>query len=77
MSNYSFIFDVETTGLFTRKRGEKVDFRKLVNFDNCRIVSISWIIIDSNEKDTIIEKKNFPITILQEQDLIIQGLVNH
>ena len=61
MSNYSFIFDVETTGLFTRKRGEKVDFRKLVNFDNCRIVSISWIIIDSNEKDTIIENKNYYI----------------
>ena len=61
MNNYSFIFDVETTGLFTRKRREKVDFRKLVNFDNCRIVSISWIIIDSNEKDTIIEKKNYYI----------------
>ena len=59
MDNCKFVFDVETTGLFTRKRGEKVDFHKLVNFDNCRIVSISWIIIDSKEKNKILEKKNY------------------
>jgi DNA polymerase III subunit epsilon len=64
MSNFRFIFDLETTGLPKRERGKRLDYKKLLSFKECRIVSISWILmydtgIEDIEKNIILEKKLF------------------
>lgn len=80
MNNLTFIFDIETTGLFIRERNKKVDFKNLNNFDNCRIVSISWIIIETDNTDNIIEKKNYYIKPdnfnVPQESINIHGLTN-
>ena len=61
MSNYRFVFDLETTGLPKRVRYQKLDYKYLPSFEDSRIVSISWILMYDTEleKNIILEKKLF------------------
>lgn len=61
MSNYRFVFDLETSGLPKRKKYHKLNYKYLAGFEEARILSISWIIIydTEKEKNVIKEKKLF------------------
>lgn len=61
MSNYRFVFDLETTGLPKRKKYQKLDYKYLPSFEEARIISISWILMYDTklEKNIILEKKLF------------------
>jgi DNA polymerase III epsilon subunit-like protein len=51
-----FVFDLETTGL---PKGFRVNYRDLEKYDECRIVSICWIVLGPDLEE--IEKQYFVI----------------
>jgi DNA polymerase-3 subunit epsilon len=53
---YNFIYDVETTGLPIRIN-RRLNYNNLESFNNCRLISISWIITDNI--NNIIEKGTY------------------
>lgn len=65
-----FIFDVETTGL-----PKSLNPRHVSAFDRCRIISISWIIL--NDELNEIERKNHYIKgdfIISKESIKVHGL---
>ena len=80
MDNQKFIFDVETTGLPIRERNNQLNYKNLISFENCRIVSISWIITynNNNNKYAILEKGNYYVKpdnfIISDKSTEIHGL---
>lgn len=74
---YNFIYDVETTGLPIRIN-RRLNYNNLESFNNCRLVSISWIITDNInniiEKGTYyVKPDNFEVS---QQSINIHGLTN-
>tara|TARA_Y100000389_G_scaffold9213_1_gene8586 strand:- start:622 stop:1215 length:594 start_codon:yes stop_codon:yes gene_type:complete len=56
---YKFVFDTETSGLPIRSKKRKLNYANLNNYENARIVSISYLILDDN--NDIIEKNTYYI----------------
>lgn len=74
---YNFIYDVETTGLPIRIN-RRLNYNNLDSFNNCRLISISWIITDNIndiiEKGTYyIKPDNFEVS---QESINIHGLTN-
>ena len=74
---YNFIYDVETTGLPIRIN-RRLNYNNLESFNNCRLVSISWIITDNInniiEKGTYyVKPDNFEVS---QESINIHGLTN-
>ena len=68
---YKFVFDTETSGLPIRSKKRKLNYDNLNNYENARIVSISYLILDNNnnivEKNTYyIKPDNFEVSQSQE-----------
>ena len=71
------VFDTETTGL-PKKTGFNYDYKNLENFNNSRLVSISWILCNENfeilsKKSYIIKPKGFKIS---EESIKIHKITN-
>lgn len=56
---YKFVFDTETSGLPIRSKKRKLNYSNLNNYENARIVSISYLILDNN--NNIVEKNTYYI----------------
>ena len=56
---YKFVFDTETSGLPIKSKKRKLNYANLNNYENARIVSISYLILDNN--NNIVEKKTYYI----------------
>lgn len=56
---YKFVFDTETSGLPIRSKKRKLNYANLNNYENARIVSISYLILDNN--NNIVEKNTYYI----------------
>jgi DNA polymerase-3 subunit epsilon len=74
---YNFIYDVETTGLPIRIN-RRLNYNNLESFNNCRLISISWIITDNInniiEKGTYyVKPDNFEVS---QESINIHGLTN-
>lgn len=74
---YNFIYDVETTGLPIRIN-RTLNYNNLESFNNCRLISISWIITDNInniiEKGTYyVKPDNFEVS---QESINIHGLTN-
>lgn len=74
---YNFIYDVETTGLPIRIN-RRLNYNNLDSFNNCRLISISWIITDNIndiiEKGTYyVKPDNFEVS---QESINIHGLTN-
>lgn len=50
MSSYKFVFDTETSGLPYKARGKQYDYENLEHFDTSRLISISWLLLDNENK---------------------------
>tara|TARA_B100000401_G_C52647047_1_gene643542 strand:+ start:52 stop:666 length:615 start_codon:yes stop_codon:yes gene_type:complete len=55
MSSYKFIYDTETSGLPTKERGQPYNYKDLKQFDTARLISISWLLLD--EENKVVDKK--------------------
>ena len=68
------VFDVETTGIPTKRNAS---FRELSVYDNARIVSIAWIVLDGNSRIDqqyhIIKPNKF---IIPEGAIKVHGITN-
>jgi len=58
-NNYKFVFDVETSGLPLRSKSinKKDKYKILKDYDTARILSLSYIILDNDNKE--VEKKTY------------------
>jgi hypothetical protein len=54
MSSYKFVFDTETSGLPYKARGKQYDYENLEHFDTSRLISISWLLLDNENKICIL-----------------------
>ena len=50
MSSYKFVFDTETSGLPYKEKGKQYDYQNLKHFDTSRLISISWLLLDNENK---------------------------
>lgn len=57
MSSYKFVFDTETSGLPYKARGKQYDYENLEHFDTSRLISISWLLLDNENK--IVNKSTY------------------
>jgi DNA polymerase-3 subunit epsilon len=78
-NGHKFIFDTETTGLPKRIRGQpNITFENLEAYDTARLVSISWIILDADNK--VVSKEYKLICpdgfIISEESINIHGITN-
>ena len=58
-NNYKFVFDVETSGLPLKSKSinKKEKYKILKDYDTARILSLSYIILDNDNKE--VEKKTY------------------
>tara|TARA_B110000261_G_C13045957_1_gene342247 strand:- start:743 stop:1354 length:612 start_codon:yes stop_codon:yes gene_type:complete len=77
-TNYKFVFDTETTGLPVREKRKKLNYNNLENFENSRIVSLSYLILNKNNE--IVEKKTYYIKpdnfVVSQESINIHGLTD-
>lgn len=75
-ANYKFVFDTETTGLPVREKKRKLNYINLENFQNSRLVSLSYLILNKNNE--IVKKKTYYIKpdnfVVSEESINIHGL---
>ena len=76
MVNYKFVYDTETSGLPTKEYGQQYNYEDLKQFDTARLISISWLLLD--EENKVAEKKTCFIKpdnfVVSEESIKIHGL---